>query len=57
LNDKASLVPLKGSPILERIELERKYEGDVAPTMEGESVLMARASSRRARSLASRKRF
>ena len=34
LNDDTSLAPIKGSSILEGAQLERKYEGDVAPTME-----------------------
>jgi len=34
LNDNARLAPLKGSPILERAEVEHKFEGDEAPTME-----------------------
>jgi hypothetical protein len=34
LNDNATLAPLKGSPILERAGVERKFEDDAIPTME-----------------------
>src|SRR6267154_6215685 len=33
LNDDVKLVPLKGSPVLERAGVERKCGADVAPTM------------------------
>ncbi|OJA18295.1 hypothetical protein AZE42_05886 [Rhizopogon vesiculosus] len=34
LNDNVTLAPLKGSPVLDSAEMELRYEGDEAPTME-----------------------